>query len=53
MTKLTAKAERTRQLILNTALEMFAQRGYEAATMRDIAATADVSLGAGIPLFRG
>jgi AcrR family transcriptional regulator len=45
MTTLTPKAERTRQLILNTALELFAKQGYEATTMRDIAASADVSLG--------
>ena len=45
MTTLTRKAERTRQLILDTSLELFARRGYAAATMRDIAAAANVSLG--------
>lgn len=45
MTELTPKAERTRQLILNTALDLFTQKGYDAATMREIAAEASVSLG--------
>lgn len=43
--QLTPKAEHTRQLILNTALNLFTQQGYAAATMRDIAAEAGVSLG--------
>jgi AcrR family transcriptional regulator len=45
MTELTAKAERTRQHILDTALDLFKREGYEAATMREIAGAADVSLG--------
>ncbi|MCK6579591.1 MAG: TetR/AcrR family transcriptional regulator [Anaerolineae bacterium] len=45
MTDLTPKAERTRQAILTTALSLFATKGYEATTMRDIAAEAAVSLG--------
>ncbi|MBK8024822.1 MAG: TetR/AcrR family transcriptional regulator [Chloroflexi bacterium] len=45
MSDLTPKAERTRQLILNTALDLFRSKGYEATTMRDIAAEANVSLG--------
>jgi AcrR family transcriptional regulator len=53
MTTLTAKAERTRQVILETALEMFAKRGYEAATMRDIAVAANVSLGLAYRYFEG
>jgi AcrR family transcriptional regulator len=52
MTTLTAKGERTRQLILDTALEMFAGRGFEAATMRDISTAADVSLGLAYRYFR-
>jgi AcrR family transcriptional regulator len=45
MTSPTAKAERTRSQILNTALGLFSGKGFEATTMRDIAAKADVSLG--------
>lgn len=45
MNDLTPKAERTRELILRTALDLFAQRGYSATTLRDIAAEAEVSLG--------
>jgi AcrR family transcriptional regulator len=41
----TAKGEQTRALILNTALEMLHERGYEATTMRAIAEKAGVSLG--------
>lgn len=39
------KGERTREHILNTALMLFAQKGYAATTLRDIAKAADVSLG--------
>jgi AcrR family transcriptional regulator len=45
MNNLTPKAECSRLNILNTALALFSMRGYEAATMRDIAAAAHVSLG--------
>ncbi|KXK23279.1 MAG: TetR family transcriptional regulator [Chloroflexi bacterium OLB15] len=45
MTEYTPKAQQTRQLILNTALDLFIRKGYEAATMREIAAEAKVSLG--------
>jgi AcrR family transcriptional regulator len=39
------KGERTREKILNTALALFAEKGYNNATMRDIAAQAECSLG--------
>jgi AcrR family transcriptional regulator len=42
---LTPKAERTRQHIFETAIRLFTAKGYEATTMRDIAAEADCSLG--------
>lgn len=41
----TPKSERTRQRILEAALALFAEKGFAATTMRDIAAAADVSLG--------
>jgi len=41
----TAKGEQTKALILNTALEMLHERGYEKTTMREIARQAGVSLG--------
>lgn len=43
--KTTPKAQRTREHILKTALELFARKGYAETTMRDIAAEADCSLG--------
>jgi AcrR family transcriptional regulator len=42
---LTPKARRTRERILEAALELFADRGYEATTMRDVAREAEASLG--------
>ena len=42
---LTPKARRTREHILETALELFVKKGYEATTMRDIADQAACSLG--------
>jgi AcrR family transcriptional regulator len=42
---LTPKGERTRERLLDTALQMFTSEGYEATTMRGIAAAADCSLG--------
>lgn len=41
----TEKGERTRLLILETALRLFFERGYEATTMRAVAKEAGVSLG--------
>jgi AcrR family transcriptional regulator len=41
----TVKGEQTRALILKSALDLLAERGYEATTMRAIAEKAGVSLG--------
>jgi AcrR family transcriptional regulator len=43
--KLTTKGERTREHILEHALRLFIDQGYDETTMRDIAAAADCSLG--------
>jgi len=43
--KFTQKAVLTRQRIIDTALQLFATKGYDQTTMRDIAAAADCSLG--------
>jgi AcrR family transcriptional regulator len=43
---LTAKAERTRQKILGASLDLFREKGFENATMREIARRAGVALGA-------
>ncbi len=42
---MTPKARRTRERILEAALALFAERGYEATTMRDVAREAGASLG--------
>ena len=44
-TRLTAKGERTRERILECALDLFRERGYDRASMRAIAEAADVSVG--------
>src|SRR5437870_6350560 len=41
----TPKGEQTKELILNSALELLSDRGYEETTMRAIANKAGVSLG--------
>lgn len=45
VTPSTPKSERTRERIRDAAFELFAEKGFAATTMRDIAARADVSLG--------
>jgi len=46
MFKSTPKAEATGQKILDAALDLFRERGFDAATMREIAQRADVATGA-------
>ena len=48
----TPKGEQTRALILETALELFRERGYEETTMRAIAERAGVALGSAYYYFR-
>jgi AcrR family transcriptional regulator len=48
----TPKGEQTRALILDTALELFRERGYEETTMRAIAERAGVALGGAYYYFR-
>ena len=43
--------ERTKKLILEKALELFRKRGFEVATMRDIAKASDVATGAAYYYF--
>jgi AcrR family transcriptional regulator len=47
----TKKSEETRRRILAAALKVFRERGFEAATMREIAAEADVAVGAAYYYF--
>lgn len=49
--KTRATREATRSLILRTALAFFRERGVEAVTMREIAKTADIALGAAYYYF--
>jgi AcrR family transcriptional regulator len=48
----TAKAEETRERIVDAALQLFRDRGFDQTTMRDIAAEADVATGATYYYFR-
>lgn len=43
--RVSSRGEQTRERILDTALELFRERGYEATTMRVIAAAAGVAVG--------
>lgn len=52
MGSLAKKSEQTRSLILETALELFTERGYEETTMRAIAEKAGVALGNTYYYFR-
>src|SRR5207253_10336040 len=45
-TKVTAKAEETGSRILDAALELFRQEGFDSATMREVARKAGVATGA-------
>jgi len=47
----TVKAEETRERILGSALDLFRTRGFDATTMRDVAAAAGVATGAAYYYF--
>jgi len=49
----TAKGEQTRALILETAMRLFQERGYDKTTMRAIAAEAGVSVGNAYHYYEG
>lgn len=49
----TAKGQDTRERIYSAALTLFRERGFDATTMRDIAADAGMSLGAAYHYFPG
>src|ERR1700741_2087909 len=51
-TNKTGKGDQTKALILETALEMFRERGYDETTMRAVAQKAGVSLGNAYYYFR-
>ena len=48
----TTKAEETRERILDSALKLFREKGFDETTMRDIAAEAGVATGAAYYYFR-
>lgn len=48
----TAKAEETRERIVDAALQLFRKQGFDATTMRDIASEAEVATGAAYYYFR-
>ena len=50
--KATAKAEETRVRILDAALRLFRERGFEKTTMRDVATEAGVATGAAYYYYR-
>jgi len=52
MVKQTLKAEETRTRILDTALELFRERGFAQTTMRDVAVEAGAATGAAYYYFR-
>jgi AcrR family transcriptional regulator len=51
MTRQTPKSEETRQRILDAALRVFRERGFDAATMREVASAAGVAVGAAYYYF--
>ena len=49
---MTAKAEETRERIVDAALQLFREKGFDEVTMRDIAKEANVATGAAYYYFR-
>ena len=52
MTAVTPKAEETRERILDAALRLFRDKGFDDTTMRDVAAEAGLATGAAYYYFR-
>jgi len=52
LSKKTVKAQKTREIILKSALELFGEKGYHRTSMRDIAKQAGVAVGAAYYYFR-
>jgi AcrR family transcriptional regulator len=52
MSERTVKAEETRERILNAALQLFREKGFDETTMRDVAAAAEMATGAAYYYFR-
>ena len=52
MSERTAKAEETRERIVDTALRLFRDKGFDETTMRDVAAEAGMATGAAYYYFR-
>jgi len=51
VTRATTKSEETRDRILNAALSLFREKGFDTATMRQIAVEAGVATGAAYYYF--
>jgi AcrR family transcriptional regulator len=51
-TQITNKGLRTRNQILETAMQLFREKGYDGTTMRDIAARMDIAVGNAYHYFR-
>ena len=52
MSEAVKKSDRTREALVDGALKLFRRRGFDGTTMRDIAAVANMSLGAAYYYFR-
>jgi AcrR family transcriptional regulator len=53
MRKMTVKAKKTRELLLRTAINLFAEKGYAETSIRDIGIRADISTSIMYHYFKG